>query len=145
MAEVMLEDVVREVVAETDAKQQAACACIRVAYRPREHTERSPHPITTYSERWFCTDCGREFVKRPPEPPPSPQHLPLELPPTKDVPAGMRTVMWIPVEGGAGLYFQCYVEGFGVRGSGLSRHKLQALSYALEDMAKQVAALESDR
>lgn len=35
-----------------------ACACLTVAYRPREHEGGA------LSDRWVCTSCGAEFVRR---------------------------------------------------------------------------------
>jgi len=205
MADVTLGDVVQAMAQEHDAKvgqESAACACSTVLYKPLDHGNH------TFSERWACKDCGREFKKKgipdfiPPDPavnkllgdahlrsagmaglvtcgvplchnpvlaggapahhcaqhqgnvrpePPAMKHSfiakhgpsPLELAkPTTDLPAGMKTAMWIPVEQNGSTYFQCHVEGFGVRGSGYSRDKMKALSYALMEMAEQVAQME---
>ena len=35
----------------------AACACIRVEYRPRSHDS------GTFSDRWCCVSCGDEFKR----------------------------------------------------------------------------------
>jgi hypothetical protein len=177
MADVTLGDVVQAMAQEHDAKvgqESAACACSTVLYKPLDHGNH------TFSERWACKDCGREFKKKgipdfiPPSPevkkllgdahlrsagmaglvtpePPAMKHSfiakhgpsPLELAkPTTDLPAGMKTAMWIPVQQNGSTYFQCHVDGFGVRGSGVSRDKMKALSYALVEMAEQVAKME---
>lgn len=40
----------------------AACACLRVFYRPEKHVG------GTLSERWLCRGCGAEFQRKPSEP-----------------------------------------------------------------------------
>lgn len=37
----------------------AVCACITVKYKPMEVGG------GLMRERWICTDCGREFIKKP--------------------------------------------------------------------------------
>lgn len=37
---------------------EACCACINVKFQPTKHDDGS------FSERWACTDCGMEFVKK---------------------------------------------------------------------------------
>jgi hypothetical protein len=37
----------------------AACACLKVSYDPIKHDDGS------FSERWVCSSCGAEFVRRP--------------------------------------------------------------------------------
>lgn len=53
------------------------------------------------------------------------------------LPEGMRSVLWQPV----GDYgWECRVEGFGVVGTGISKHKGKALGFALREMAELVLA-----
>lgn len=58
--------------------------------------------------------------------------------PTTNVPDGVKSVQWFPLEQDGITFYQCFVEGFGVRGFGSSRSKMQALAYSLRDVADQV-------
>lgn len=66
-----------------------------------------------------------------------------QKPPSGDLPAGMKMVMWIPIPQRDGTtMFQCSVDGFGLRATQTSRSKQKALAYCLEDLARQM--IEAD-
>jgi hypothetical protein len=60
--------------------------------------------------------------------------VPEPKPPIKDLPDGMRTVLYVQ----EGDMWLCRIEGFGFRAVAESRNKQKALAYALEDIARQM-------
>ena len=46
--------------------------------------------------------------------------------------------MWMPLPLGADLFYQCHLNWFGHRTTGISRDKGTALAYALEELAAKV-------
>lgn len=50
----------------------------------------------------------------------------------------LQQVMWVPLPDG--VFFECRVSSFGHHAKGISRSKPRALAFALEELAKMVAA-----
>ena len=59
--------------------------------------------------------------------------------PLGDLPAGIRSVLFVPVkQGDDTTSYQVSVDGFGYRTKGESRNKMKALAYALEEMVEKM-------
>jgi hypothetical protein len=72
-------------------------------------------------------------------PPPTPvEEVKVEPPPSGNIPDGMKSVLWVPIQNYGETLYQCSVEGFGYKATATSRVKQRALAFALEDMARQM-------